>query len=72
MGDFTEVYRAISVRFSGVTLYRGSTSSSPKKYSQYDDYYADDPESFYEDNADDYDSYEDAMDDWEDMYGNND
>lgn len=54
------------------SLYRGSTSSSKKKYSQHDDYYADDPESFYEDNADDYDSYEDAMDDWQDMYGNDD
>lgn len=54
------------------SLYRGSTSSSKKKYSHYDDYYADDPESFYEDNADDYDSYEEAMDDWLDMYGNDD
>ena len=60
------------MRFFRAAVYRGSTASGSGKNSQYDDYYADDPESFYEDNADDYDSYEDAMDDWEDMYGNDD
>lgn len=46
------------------------SSSASKNYSSnYDDYYADDPEAYYEDNKDLYGSYDEAMDDWEDEYG---
>lgn len=44
-------------------------SSSKKKSSNYDDYYEDDPEAYYEDNKDLYGSFDEAMDDWADEYG---